>query len=53
MARLPLLDLSDAAIKQATKRGYVTYEQLNAITPSEELTPQQIEEALATPGQPG
>jgi RNA polymerase primary sigma factor len=47
-APLPLLDLSDAAIKQATKRGYVTYEQLNAIMPSEEVTAQQIEEALAT-----
>ena len=47
-APLPLLDLSDAAIKQATKRGYVTYEQLNAIMPSEDVTPQQIEEALAT-----
>jgi RNA polymerase primary sigma factor len=47
-ARLPLLDLSDAAIKQATKRGYVTYEQLSAIMASEEVTPQQIEEALAT-----
>jgi len=45
-APLPLLDLSDAAIKQVTKRGYVTYEQLNAIMPSEEVT-QQIEEALA------
>ena len=47
-APLPLLDLSDAAIKQATERGYVTYEQLNAIMPSEEVTAQQIEEALAT-----
>jgi RNA polymerase primary sigma factor len=47
-APLPLLDLSDAAIKQATKRGYVTYEQLNAIMPSEDVTPQQIEQALAT-----
>ena len=47
-APLPLLDLSDAAIKQATKRGYVTYEQLNATMPSEEITPQHIEEALAT-----
>jgi RNA polymerase primary sigma factor len=46
--RLPLLDLPDAAIKQAPKRGYVTYEQLNATMPSEEVTPQQIEEALAT-----
>ena len=47
-ARLPLLDFPDAAIKQAPKRGYVTYEQLNAIMPSEEVTAQQIEEALAT-----
>ena len=47
-ARLPLLDFPDAAIKQATKRGYVTYEQLNATMSSEEVTPQQIEEALAT-----
>jgi RNA polymerase primary sigma factor len=45
-APLPLLDLSDAAIKQATKRGYVTYEQLNAIMPSEDVTPQQIEEQV-------
>ena len=33
----PLVDLSDAAvkkmIKQAKKRGYVTYEQLNAVMP--------------------
>ena len=38
----PLLDLSDAAvrkmIKQAKKRGYVTYEQLNGVLPSEEVT---------------
>jgi RNA polymerase primary sigma factor len=47
-APLPLLDLSDAAIKQATKRGYVTYEQLDTIMLSEDVTPQQIEEALAT-----
>ena len=38
-APLLLLDLSGAAvkkmIKQATKCGYVTYEQLNAVMPSE------------------
>ena len=43
---LPLLDLSDAAvrklIKSAKKRGYVTYEQLNAVLPSEEVTSEQI-----------
>jgi RNA polymerase primary sigma factor len=50
-APLPLLDLSDAAvkkmIKQATKRGYVTYEQLNAVMPVEEVTSEQIEDILA------
>ena len=50
-AALPLLDLSDAAvkkmIKQAKKRGYVTYEQLNAVMPSEEVTSEQIEDVLA------
>jgi hypothetical protein len=50
-APLPLLDLSDAAvtkmIKQATKRGYVTHEQLNAVIPSEAVTSEQIEHILA------
>jgi RNA polymerase primary sigma factor len=50
-APLPLLDLSDAAvkkmIKQAKKRGYVTYEQLNAVMPSEEVTSERIEDILA------
>ena len=48
---LPLLDLSDAGvrkmIKAAKKRGYVTYEQLNAVLPSEEVTSEQIEDILA------
>ena len=50
-APLPLLDLSDAAvkkmIKQAKKRGYVTYEQLNSVMPSEEVTSEKIEDVLA------
>src|SRR6476469_2232624 len=50
-APLPLLDLSDAAvrkmIKQAKKRGYVTYEQLNGVLPSEEVTSEKIEAVLA------
>jgi RNA polymerase primary sigma factor len=50
-APLPLLDLSDAAvkkmIKQAKKRGYVTHEQLNAVMPSEEVTSERIEDVLA------
>src|SRR5271169_4886345 len=47
----PLLDLSDAAvrkmIKSAKKRGYVTYEQLNAVLPSEEVTSEKLEDILA------
>jgi RNA polymerase primary sigma factor len=47
----PLLDMSDAAvrkmIKLAKKRGYVTYENLNAVLPSEEVTSEQIEDILA------
>ena len=50
-APLPLLDLSDAAvkkmIKQAKKRGYVTYGQLNAVMSLEEVTSRQIEYILA------
>ncbi|MGB6535026.1 MAG: RNA polymerase sigma factor region1.1 domain-containing protein, partial [Xanthobacteraceae bacterium] len=50
-APLPVLDLSDAAvkkmIKQAKKRGYVTYEQLNSVMPSEEVTSEKIEDVLA------
>src|SRR5690348_6359248 len=34
-------------IKQAKKRGYVTYEQLNSVMPSEEVTSEQIEDVLA------
>ena len=34
-------------IKNAKKRGYVTYEQLNGVLPSEEVTSEQIEDVLA------
>jgi RNA polymerase primary sigma factor len=48
---LPLLDLSDAAVKRmikhAKKRGYVTHEQLNAVLPSEEVSSDQIEDIYA------
>src|SRR6185312_334021 len=48
---LPLLDLNDAAVKKmikaAKKRGYITYEQLNAVMPSEEVTTDQIEDTLS------
>src|SRR5512139_3211863 len=47
----PLLDLSDAAVKKmiksAKKRGFVTYDELNDVLPSEEVTSEQIEDILA------
>ena len=48
---LPLLDLSDAAVKKlirtAKKRGYVTHDQINSVLPSEEVNSERIEEVLA------
>src|ERR671934_401164 len=48
---LPLLDLSDAAIKRlirsAKKRGYVTHDQINSVLPSEEVSSEQIEDVVA------
>src|SRR5215472_11758854 len=48
---LPLLDLSDAAVKKmikaAKKRGYVTHDELNAVLPSEEVSSDQIEDIYA------
>src|ERR1700742_823528 len=47
----PLLDLSDAAvkkmIKQAKKRGFVTFDQLNAVLPSDQTSPEQIEDIMS------
>ena len=47
----PLLDLSDAGvrkmIKLAKKRGYVTYDELNEVLPSEQNTSDQIEDIYA------
>jgi RNA polymerase primary sigma factor len=47
----PLLDLSDAAVKRfiktATARGYVTYDELNAVLPSEEVSSEQIEDTMS------
>ena len=49
--RRPLLDLSDAAVKElirsAKKRGYVTHDQINALLSSEEVKSEQIEDILA------
>ena len=47
----PLLDLSDQAVKRLLKtakaRGYVTYTELNAVLPSEEVSSEQIEDTMA------
>ncbi|AWL99396.1 RNA polymerase sigma factor RpoD [Bradyrhizobium amphicarpaeae] len=47
----PLLDLSDAAvkkmIKQAKKRGFVTFDQLNEVLPSDQTSPEQIEDIMS------
>src|SRR5712675_1887644 len=47
----PLLDLSDAAdkkmIKQAKQRGFVTFDQLNEVLPSDTTSPEQIEDIMS------
>ncbi|MEP0235589.1 RNA polymerase sigma factor RpoD [Roseibium sp.] len=47
----PLLDLSDAAVKKmikaAKKRGYVTYDELNEVLPSEKVASEQIEDIMS------
>jgi RNA polymerase primary sigma factor len=47
----PLLDLSDAAvkkmIKQAKTRGFVTFDQLNEVLPSDTTSPEQIEDIMS------
>src|SRR6202790_3318577 len=47
----PLLDLSDAAvkkmIKEAKKRGFVTFDQLNEVLPSDSTSPEQIEDIMS------
>ncbi|HXW71531.1 MAG TPA: RNA polymerase sigma factor RpoD [Methylocella sp.] len=51
VADSPLLDLTDAAVKRmiklAKKRGFVTYAELNAVLPSEEVNSEQIEDVLS------
>ena len=46
----PLLDLTDQSVKRmvkaAKKRGYVTYDELNQVLPSEEFNSEQIEDVL-------
>ena len=47
----PILDLSDAAVKKmirlAKARGFVTLDELNNVLPSEETSPEQIEDIMA------
>lgn len=44
----PLIELNDAEIKKliakAKKKGYVTYDELNAALPSDQMSPDQIED---------
>jgi RNA polymerase primary sigma factor len=54
---LPLLDLSDAAVKElirsAKKRGYVTVDEINSVLPSKEANSEQIKEILSIFGEMG
>src|SRR5262245_49896257 len=47
----PLLDLSDAAVRKmitrAKQRGYVTYDELNRVLPSDKVSSEQIEDTMA------
>ncbi len=47
----PLLDSTNASIKKliakAKERGYITYDELNAALPSEEMTSEQIEDTMS------
>ena len=47
----PLLDLNNAAVKKmikaAKKRGFVTYDELNAVLPSDQVASEQIEDTMA------
>ena len=47
----PIIDLSDTSIKKmvsaAKKRGYITYDELNNVLPSEEYSSEQIEDVMA------
>jgi RNA polymerase primary sigma factor len=47
----PLLDMSDAGVRKmiqrATTRGFVTYEELNKVLPSDQVSSEQIEDTMA------
>ncbi len=47
----PLLDMSDSGVKKmiaaAKKRGYVTYDELNEVVPSDEVSSEKIEDIMS------
>ena len=47
----PVLDMSDAAVKKmiqtAKSKGYVTYDELNAVLPSDEVSSEKIEDTMS------
>src|SRR6202012_3154900 len=47
----PLLDMSDAQVRKmiakAKTRGYVTYDELNKVLPSEKVSSEQIEDTMS------
>ena len=47
----PLLDMSDQAVKRmiklAKQRGFVTYDELNEVLPSEKVSSEQIEDTMS------
>ena len=50
-ADLPLLDMSDAQVRKmiqkAKARGYVTYDELNKVLPSDKVSSEQIEDTMS------
>jgi len=47
----PLLDLNEASVKKliakATKRGYITYDELNKALPQDQMSSEQIEDVMS------
>ena len=48
----PLMDSNSAAVRKmmakAKERGFVTYDELNAVLPSDQMSSEQIEDTMAT-----
>ena len=51
MPTSPLLDMSDVGVRKmiarAKQRGYVTYDELNKVLPSDKTSSEQIEDTMA------